>query len=184
LSATGLAEPPEVRQDSLCRAPDLAAHPTGGLAPDQRTANKEISEMATILNPYLGFRDNARDAMNFYQSVFGGELTVSTFADYHASEDPAEQDKIMHAMLVGENGLVLMGADTPNAMEYTPGSSISVSLSGEDEALLRGYWDKLVDGGSVTMPMEKAPWGDVFGMLTDKFGVAWLVNVNAGQPAS
>jgi len=134
--------------------------------------------MATLLNPYLGFRDNARDAMNFYQTVFGGELNVSTFGDYQASQDPAEQDKVMHAMLVGDNGLVLMGADTPNSMDFTPGNNYSVSLSGEDEALLRGYWDKLSDGATVTMPLEKAPWGDTFGMLTDKFGVAWLVNVN------
>jgi len=136
--------------------------------------------MATLLNPYLGFRDNARDAMNFYQTVFGGELNVSTFGDYQATQDPAEQDKVMHAMLVGDNGLVLMGADTPNSMDFTPGNNYSVSLSGEDEALLRGYWDKLSDGATVTMPLEKAPWGDTFGMLTDKFGVAWLVNVNQG----
>jgi PhnB protein len=138
--------------------------------------------MPTVLNPYISFRDNAREAMNFYQSVFGGELTVSTFGDYQASQDPAEADKVMHAMLTTPQGLVLMGADTPNGMEYTPGSSISISLSGDDEAELRGYYDKLSgDGGSVTVPMEKSPWGDIFGMCTDRFGVAWLVNVNAAQ---
>ena len=84
--------------------------------------------MPTILNPYLSFRDNARDAMNFYQSVFGGELTLSTFGDFQASEDPAEAEKIMHGMLTTTQGLVLMGADTPNGMEYRPGSSISISL--------------------------------------------------------
>lgn len=138
--------------------------------------------MATVLNPYLGFRDTARDAMNFYQSVFGGELTLSTFGEFQASEDPAEAEKIMHAMLTTRAGLVLMGADTPNSMDYTPGNNISVSLSGDDEAELRSYWDKLSgDGGNVTVPMEQAPWGDIFGMCTDKFGVAWLVNVNAAQ---
>jgi PhnB protein len=137
----------------------------------------------TTLNPYLSFRDNAKEAMAFYQSVFGGELTMSTFAEYHASEDPAEQDKIMHAMLTTDKGMVLMGADTPNGMDFTPGNSISVSLSGSDEAELRGYFDKLADSGKVTVPMEKAPWGDVFGMCTDKFGTDWLVNVGpeAGQ---
>jgi PhnB protein len=138
--------------------------------------------MPTVLNPYISFRDNAREAMNFYQSVFGGDLNVSTFGDYQASQDPAESDKVMHAMLTTPQGLVLMGADTPNGMEYTPGSSISISLSGEDEAELRGYYDKLSgDGGSVTVPMEKSPWGDIFGMCTDRFGVAWLVNVNSAQ---
>ncbi|MBT8162334.1 MULTISPECIES: VOC family protein [Arthrobacter] len=134
--------------------------------------------MPTNLNPYISFRDNAKDAMVFYKSVFGGELTQSTFAEFHASEDPAEGDKIMHSALTTGNGMVLMAADTPNSMEYNPGNNISISLSGEDETELRGYWDGLADGGTVTVPMEKAPWGDVFGMLTDKFGIAWLVNVS------
>src|SRR6476660_3006220 len=99
--------------------------------------------MPTILNPYISFRDNARDAMNFYQSVFGGELTLSTFADFQASEDPTEAQKIMHGMLTTTQGLVLMGADTPNSMEYHAGSAISVSLSGDSEAELRGYYEKL-----------------------------------------
>ncbi|MET3921036.1 VOC family protein [Arthrobacter sp. UYEF20] len=131
----------------------------------------------TTLNPYLGFRDNAKDAMTFYQSVFGGDLAMSTFGDYHATEDPAEKDKIMHAMLTTPKGMVLMGADTPNSMEFTPGSNFSVSLSGSEESELRGYFDKLSDGGTVSMPLEKAPWGDIFGMCKDKFGVDWLVNV-------
>ncbi|MEJ1195251.1 VOC family protein [Arthrobacter sp. R4] len=143
--------------------------------------------MPTTLNPYLGFRDNAREAMTFYQSVFGGDLALSTFGEFQASEDPAEADKIMHGMLTTDKGLVLMGADTPNGMDLAQGSSISVSLSGDDEAELRGYWDKLSgDGGSVTVPLEPAPWGDIFGMCTDKFGTAWLVNVNnpLAAPAS
>lgn len=138
--------------------------------------------MTTNLNPYISFRDNAKEAMAFYQSVFGGELTQNTFAEFHASEDPAESDKIMHSALKTDNGMLLMAADTPNSMDYSPGNNISVSLSGDDEAELRGYWDGLADGGTVTVPMEKAPWGDIFGMLTDKFGIAWLVNVSGEQP--
>ena len=134
--------------------------------------------MATTLNPYLSFRDNAREVMEYYKSVFGGDLTVSTFGEYQASQDPAEQDKVMHAMLTTDSGMVLMAADTPNGMDLNPGSNISVSISGDDEGELRRYWDGLVDGGSVTMPLEKAPWGDTFGMCTDKFGINWLVNVN------
>ncbi len=134
--------------------------------------------MATRLNPYLGFRDNARQAMEFYQSVFGGELAVNTFEEFQAAEDPAEKDKIMHSQLEAPNGLLLMGADTPNNQGLAEGSNISVSLSGEDESELRGYWDKLSDGGSVLVPLEKAPWGDHFGMCSDKFGVTWLVNIS------
>lgn len=133
--------------------------------------------MPTRLNPYLSFRDNAREAMEFYQSVFGGELTVSTFGEFGASEDPAEKDKVMHSQLESPGGLVLMGSDTPNSMDYTPGSSISVSLSGEDDAELTGYWEKLSAGGTVQEPLSKAPWGDSFGMCADRFGVNWLVNI-------
>ncbi|HET9827884.1 MAG TPA: VOC family protein [Nocardioidaceae bacterium] len=137
--------------------------------------------MTTRLNPYISFRDNAREAMDFYHSVFGGELTRSTFAELHASEDPAEKDKIMHSMLETDSGLVLMAADTPNSMDYTPGGSISVSLSGEDEAELSGYWKRLSDGGVVQVPLDKAPWGDSFGMCADRYGVTWLVNISGAQ---
>jgi PhnB protein len=137
----------------------------------------------TRLNPYLGFRDNAREAMDFYHSVFGGELTRSTFEELHASEDPAEKDKIMHSMLETEGGLVLMAADTPNSMDHTPGGSISVSLSGEDEAELSGYYKQLSEGGTVLAPLDKAPWGDSFGMCVDRFGVTWLVNISGGGAA-
>ena len=135
--------------------------------------------MVTRLNPYLSFRDNAREAIEFYHSVFGGELTINTFADFQASEDPAEQDKVMHSMLEAGDGLTLMAADTPNSMEYAAPAGVSISLSGDDEGRLRGYWDKLTAGGTVTVPMEKAPWGDTFGMCTDQFGISWLVNIAA-----
>lgn len=140
--------------------------------------------MPTRLNPYLGFRDTARQAMEFYRSVFGGELTVSTFGDFHASDDPAEQDKVMHSQLETPGGLVLMAADTPNRMPYTPGDTFSVSLSGgaDADAELRGYWEKLVDGGTVLEPLAVAPWGDAFGMVKDRFGTTWLVNI-AGAAA-
>ena len=138
--------------------------------------------MTTRLNPYLSFRDTAREAIEFYHSVFGGELTVSTFADMHASEDPAEQDKVMHSMVVTDGGLCLMAADTPNSMEWSPPSGVSVSLSGEDEAELTGHWNRLSDGGTVTMPLARAPWGDTFGMCVDRFGISWLVNIT-GAPS-
>ena len=139
--------------------------------------------MVTRLNPYLSFRDNAREAMEFYQSVFGGELTVSTFGEFQASEDPAEKDKVMHSQLEATNGLVLMGADTPNSMDYNAGGDqVSVSLSGEDNDELTDYWEKLSAGGTVQQPLTAAPWGDSFGMCDDKYGVHWLVNIS-GSPA-
>ena len=132
--------------------------------------------MATRLNPYISFPGNAREAMEFYEGIFGGTLTVATFGEYDQQENP---DGIMHAMLETERGFTLMGADTPPGMEHTPGNNISVSLSGDDADDLRGYWAKLSDSGTVTVPMEKQMWGDEFGMCLDRFGIAWLVNIGA-----
>jgi PhnB protein len=134
--------------------------------------------MSVQLNPYLSFRDNAREAMEFYRSVFGGELRVNTFKEYNASSDPSEDDLVMHAQLEGEHGVVFMGSDTPQRMEHKPGSNFSMSLSGDDDAVLGGWFQKLADGGTVTMPLEKAMWGDTFGMVVDRYGVNWLVNIS------
>jgi len=141
-----------------------------------RFATDRRTDMTIRLNPYLNFRDDAREAMGFYHSVLGGDLTVSTFGEFHASENPDEQDKIMHAQLETPDGLVLMAADTPEGMEYNGQAGVSVSLSGDDEPRLRGYWEQLSDGGTIVMPFEQAPWGDTFGMCIDRFGTTWLVN--------
>lgn len=135
--------------------------------------------MQTQLNPYLSFKDNTREAMAFYKSVFGGELKMATFKDYNASQGPSEDDKIMHSVLEAKNGITFMASDTPDRMEYKVGTNFSMSLSGDNEAELSGYFKQLAQGGTITMPLEKAPWGDTFGMLIDKFGVAWLVNITA-----
>lgn len=134
--------------------------------------------MGVALNPYLNFKDNAREAMEFYRSVFGGELNINTFAEFQASDDPAEADKVMHAQLEGAHGLVLMASDTPNSMAFEQPTNVNISLSGDDGDTLRGYWDKLSAGGTVMMPLEKAAWGDTFGMCADRFGVNWLVNIS------
>jgi PhnB protein len=133
--------------------------------------------MRSTLNPYLSFRDNARQAMEFYQTVFGGKLTMSTFQEYHASRHPGEDHKIMHSQLEADNGIVFMASDTPDHMEYRTGTNMSMSLSGDNAEELTAYYENLSAGGTIGMPLEKAPWGDTFGMCTDKFGVSWLVNI-------
>ena len=138
--------------------------------------------MQSQLNPYINFRDNTRAAMEFYHTVFGGKLNMATFKDYHAAQDASEENLIMHSQLEDENGIILMASDTPSRMEYRPGTNMSISLSGDNEAELKGYFEKLSAGGTVTMPLEKAMWGDWFGMLIDRFGVQWLVNIS-GQKA-
>ena len=135
--------------------------------------------MTVRLNPYLHFRGEARQAAEHYRSVFGGELELSTFGESGMAADGPDADLVMHAMLTSPDGLVLMVSDVPEGMGYEPGSDITVSLSGgpDDEAALRGYWDGLVDGGTVEEPLVTAPWGDTFGMCKDRFGKSWMVNI-------
>jgi PhnB protein len=131
--------------------------------------------MASRLNPYISFGDNARQALEFYRDVFGGELTVSTFGEFGQTGGPQE-NLVMHGQLETPQGFTLMAADTPPGMDRREGSAITVSLSGDDEDL-RGFWEKLSNGGQVQMPLEKQMWGDEFGMLVDQFGVPWMVNI-------
>jgi PhnB protein len=135
--------------------------------------------MASRLNPYLNFNGNARQAMEFYTSVFGGKLTMTTYAELGAP-GTADADRIMHAMLETDAGYTIMAADIPGTMEYQPMAGCSVSISGDEDAL-RGYWDKLSASGTATMPMQKQAWGDEFGMCVDQFGVAWMVDIIPAQ---
>jgi PhnB protein len=132
------------------------------------------------LNPYLHFNGDARQAMEFYKSVFGGELTLSTYGESGMADSP-DASKVMHAQLETGAGYTLMGSDAPSHIEYTAMAGVSMSLSGDDGDTLRGYWDKLSSAGTVTMPLEKQAWGDEFGMVTDQFGVDWMVNISQPQ---
>lgn len=140
--------------------------------------------MTVKLNSYVHFNGDAKDAAEFYKNIFGGEVYSDTFEKFSSDEMPvAEEDKnkIMHAYVKGENGVEVMLADTPSGMQYSEGARISLTLNGDDETILRGYWDKLAESGTVTVPLDKAPWGDTFGMVTDKFGVNWMVDIGPVQ---
>jgi PhnB protein len=139
----------------------------------------------TVLNPYLNFDGNCEEAFNFYKSVFGGEfVTVMRFKDVPAEYQMAasESEKIMHVALpVGQN-TILMGSDTPAAMgPTTPGANFYISIGTESEAEATRLFNGLSAGGQVTMPLDKAFWGAYFGMLTDKFGVQWMVSYDYNQ---
>jgi PhnB protein len=103
--------------------------------------------MTSRLNPYVSFDGTARQAMEFYRDVFGGDLRTNTFGEYGQADSP-DADKVMHS---------------------------------DDADALRGYWEKLSDGGTVTMPLEKQMWGDEFGMCMDRFGIPWMVNITQAQ---
>lgn len=134
--------------------------------------------MQSKLNPYISFDGNARQAMEFYQTVFSGELTLSTFGEAGMTDHGVQPDGIMHASLIAPNGITLMASDAATGMrEYVAGTNMSMSLSGDNEAELTDYYNKLADGGKVEQPLTKAPWGDTFGMCIDKFGIFWMVNI-------
>ncbi len=138
--------------------------------------------MQSKLNPYISFEGSAREAMEFYKTVFGGKLDLSTFGEAGMTDHGVKPDQIMHASLIAENGITIMASDSATGMrEYVAGTNMSVSLSGDNEQELTDYYNKLVEGGTVQQPLTKAPWGDMFGMCIDKFGVFWMVNIAAAQ---
>ncbi|HEY7144954.1 MAG TPA: VOC family protein [Streptosporangiaceae bacterium] len=136
--------------------------------------------MSSQLNPYLNFNGTARQALEFYASVFGGSLNLNTYSQFGV-ENPADADRIMHGMLETEAGYTIMAADVTSEMSYQPPAGFSVSVTGDDGDRLRGYWEKLSASGSVTMPLQKQVWGDEFGECVDNFGVSWLVNISQPQ---
>jgi len=134
--------------------------------------------MATKLNPYLTFGGNARAALEFYQSVFGGDLTAQTFKEAGVPQAPEREDQLMHGQLITTNGMTLMASDDPEGHDA---QSASIAVSGEDKAELSKYWDALTQGAAIEAPFETAPWGDTFGMLTDAYGIRWMINVVTAQ---
>jgi PhnB protein len=136
--------------------------------------------MDITLNPYLNFNGNTAAAMKFYQSIFGGDLTMQTFGEANMAQDPADKDRIVHAALKS-GGLTLMASDTQSSAPSTEGSNYHLSLQGKDAKGLTDIFEKLSQGGKVEMPLAKQFWGDTFGMVADKFGVNWMVNVVAQQ---
>ncbi len=132
--------------------------------------------MASLLNPYLNFQSDAREAIEFYRDVFGGEVQVMTFGDMGG--EPA--DGVMHAQLETPAGFTLMASDSPPGETISPGGAVHISLSGDDTDELTGWFHQLSEGGTVVNGLEQQVWGDTFGMLVDRFGIGWLVNI-AGQ---
>ena len=135
-----------------------------------------------ILNPYLNFDGNTREALEFYRDVFGGELNVMAFGDMGMTEhegNPIPADGVMHGQLTTAEGFTLMASDNVPGMSEGQTPNGHISLSGDESGLLHGYFDRLAEGGTVDVPLEKAPWGDSFGMFTDKYGVEWMVNIAA-----
>jgi PhnB protein len=136
--------------------------------------------MPSRLNPYLSFDGNAREAMEFYRDVLGGDLTVTTYGEGGLSQGPGDADRVMHSQLETPSGFTLMAGDVAPGGAVPSGAQISLSGDAATDAELSGYYDKLAAAGTVVEPLVTAPWGDRFGMVTDPFGVLWMVNI-AGE---
>lgn len=134
--------------------------------------------MNVTLNPYLNFNGNAAEAMRFYQTVLGGDLNIQTFGDAGMAQNDNEKNLTVHAALTAD-GITLFASDGRPDQKVIFGDNVHLSLQGSDSARLNGYFDGLAAGGRVDMPLAKQFWGDTFGMLTDKYGVHWMVNVSS-----
>lgn len=138
--------------------------------------------MAT-LSPYLNFNGKTAEAMRLYQSLLGGELTMQTFEQAKMARSRAEKDLIIHAKLNG-GGFVLMASDTMPSHLAKFGDNVHLSLNSKDGARLTSIFNGLAVGGKVDLPLAKQFWGDTYGQVTDRFGIHWMVNIEAERPSS
>ena len=138
--------------------------------------------MTAKLNPYLNFNGDTKEAMEFYKSVLGGELTMQTMGESGMTVVDEYKDQIIHAQLTSGD-IILMASDTADHGKAEFGTSVQLSLVGSDENTLTEIFNKLAEGGKIDMPLQKQFWGDIFGMLTDKYNIHWMVNIAASKPA-
>ena len=129
-----------------------------------------------LLNPYIAFDGTTAEAMDFYQSVFGGELTLNTYSEY--GDTGPTGNLVMHSMLETRDGMILMASDVPPGTPHRQGDNVSICLSADENTGLRAIWQALIDGGTVTQALETQPWGDDYGSCIDRFGIVWRVNIN------
>ncbi len=134
--------------------------------------------MNATLSPYLNFNGNAAEGMRFYQSVLGGDLNIQTFGDAGMAQSDHEKNLTLHAALIGD-GITLFASDGRPDQKVIFGDNVHLSLQGSDTERLTRYFNGLAAGGHVDMALDKQFWGDTFGMLTDKFGVHWMVNISS-----
>lgn len=159
---------------------DVAGHTTMEHCSTTPSATDQEPAVTVHLTPYLTLPGTAREAMTLYQSVLGGELTLSTFGEMGAEGgQPELADQVMHAHLTTPAGLQLMASDTPPGEVVEHGSTVRLSLFGDDEPTMRGWFEALAEGGEVHVPLAMQMWGDVFGQCADRFGLIWLVNISA-----
>lgn len=140
--------------------------------------------MTVDVTPHLNFRGQAREALTFYREALGGELAVVTYADAHAVQDPDEADQVMWGQVVAASGARVMAYDVPGATAYDAGTiPFFVSLRGDDADEVAALWSGLADGATVLQDLGPSGWAPLYGMLRDRFGVTWVLDVAVAYPA-
>ncbi|NUO98441.1 MAG: VOC family protein [Nonomuraea sp.] len=134
--------------------------------------------MSVTTVTHLNFRGDAREALTFYRSVFGGDLAVVTYEDAGNVREPSEADQVMWGQVAAGNGFRVMAYDVPSSMPWAQGeNAFFVSLRGDSAEEVGAYWEGLCDGATVVRPLAAAPWAPLYGMLKDRFGVIWVLDV-------
>ncbi|CAM3538666.1 VOC family protein [Nocardioides zeicaulis] len=140
--------------------------------------------MSIETTPHLNFRGTAGEALAFYAEALGGELVVVTYADAHAVQDPAEADQVMWGQVVAPSGARVMANDVPGAMPHEAGTiPFFVSLRGDDADEITAAWAGLSEGATVVQDLGPSGWAPLYGMLRDRFGVTWVLDVAVAHPA-
>jgi len=141
--------------------------------------------MSIVTTTHLNFRGDARAALEFYQSVFGGEITLVSYQDAQNVQDPSEADQVMWGQVIGDNGFHVMAYDVPVRMSWEQGQiSFFVSIRGKSADEITSYWKGLSEGAIVVQELAPAGWAPLYGMLKDRFGVVWVLDVIADYGAS
>lgn len=141
--------------------------------------------MSVSVVPHINLRGQARAALNFYQSVFGGEVALITYADAHAVRHPQDADHLMWGQVRAADGFQVMAYDVPADTAWQPGENAYFICAGcgtAQQATER--WAGLADGATILQPLAPAQWAPLYGMLKDKFGVTWVINVSAAPAAA
>jgi PhnB protein len=134
--------------------------------------------MTITTTAHLNFRGNAREALGFYGSVFGGQPVIVTHAQAYGTTDPAETELVSWGQVESPAGFRVMAFDVPAAREYEPGIiPFFVSIRGTDADEISAYWSKLIEGGIVVAPLAASAWSPLYGMVEDRFGVTWVIDV-------
>ena len=136
--------------------------------------------MSVTTTTHLNFRGDARAALDHYRAVFGGRVTVVTYKDMGDVRNEDEADRVVWGEVTGDNGFHVMAYDVPSQLPWDQGSSpFFVSVRGDDTDEISALWQKLAEGSTVVQPLEPSQWAPLYGMLTDRFGVSWVLDVAA-----